>query len=489
VRVLLVSPSTVVHSHLVKTYATFPNGILYIAAVLETHGHQVQIYDNSIDGRQPKDFIPFSPDIVGFSVLTGPNMDAAIAQSIEFKRIMPWVKIIWGNVHPSVLPEQTLIEPYIDYVVIGAGEYTLLELVEHLENGHMKLSEIKGLAYKENGKVTINEPRPFIENLDELPDPAWHLVDVNKYWDITINTSRGCPFHCTFCYNTAFHKGYLAELPAERIVSQIEHLKKRYGVKYIKIWEDNFTSNRKRLRQFCNLLISKKLKIKWDTEARADLKEEDIALMAKSGCVSVGSGLESGSQRILDFLQKGTTVEEMEKTFWLFIKYKILARLYLMVGLPTETVEDFKLTHELLERLDEPPYTYMRYVPYPGTPLFDYCVANGLVTPPEKLGDWGNFTVMCATKFNLSNIPQEMIEEAAANFSRTYAVRPLRFAMKHHPSYFLSLIRDPLAFSRTLRNLVRYYLMILFSSSSRMLKSPPKTSCVNLKGETPNKQD
>jgi len=194
VRVLLVSPSTVLYSSLVKTYATFPNGILYIGAVLEKHGHEVQIYDGNIDSRQPKDFIPFSPDIVGFSVLTGPNIDAAIAQSIEFKNIMPGVKVVWGNVHPSILPQQTLTEPYIDYVVIGAGEYTLLELVEYLEKGRTtRLSEIKGLAHKENSNIIINEPRPFIKNLDELPDPAWHLVDVPKYWDITLNTSRPAP--------------------------------------------------------------------------------------------------------------------------------------------------------------------------------------------------------------------------------------------------------------------------------------------------------
>jgi len=148
VRVLLVSPSTVVHNPLVKTYATFPNGILYIAAVLEEHGHEVRVYDGNIDHRRPGDFISFKPDVIGFSVLTGPNMDAAIAQSREFKEIIPGSKIVWGNVHPSILPQQTLVESYIDYVVIGAGEYTLLELIEHLEKGDT-LGDIKGLAFKE----------------------------------------------------------------------------------------------------------------------------------------------------------------------------------------------------------------------------------------------------------------------------------------------------------------------------------------------------
>jgi radical SAM superfamily enzyme YgiQ (UPF0313 family) len=454
----------VVHNPLVKTYATFPNGLLYRAAVLEEHGHEVRIYDSNIDHRQPGDFISFKPDIIGFSVLTGPNMDAAITQSREFKDIMPGAKIVWGNVHPSILPEQTLAEPYIDYVVIGAGEYTLLELIEHLEKGD-KLGDIKGLAYKEKGRIIINEPRPFIKDLDELPDPAWHLVDVGKYWSVTLNTSRGCPFNCTFCYNTAFHRKYRGDLSAERVIAQIKHLRKRYSIKFIRFFEDNFTFNRKRLRRFCQLLIDQKLKIEWDCDSRADLDEEDIALMARSGCVSVALGVESGSPRMLKFLKKDTSVSEMEKTFWLFVKNKIIPRINIMVGLPTETSEDFRLSQDLLERLDNPPYLYNRYVPYPGTTLFDYCIANGLIASPQKLADWPNFTEMSATTVNLSHIPQEKIDQAMADFRKTYALRRIRFMIRHNPTYFWKAIREPLGFYRELKNLIKYYLMMSSNTS------------------------
>ncbi len=380
-RVLLVNTATVRNPRF-KTYATFPNGFLFLAAVLEKYGHEVAIYDRNVDYRQPKDFIPFKPDIVGVSVVTSPGITDAIAQSIEFRRLMPEAKIVWGGVHPSLLPEQTLTEPYIDYVVIGEGEYTLLQLVQHLESSNGDLVEIKGLAYKEDGKIIINKPRPFIKNLDELPDPAWHLVDVKKYSDITLNTSRGCPFRCTFCYNIGFHNGHWGEFSPERIIAQIEHLQKCYGVKYIKIWEDNFTFNRKRLRLFCKLVIGRKLRVKWDCETRAGLKEEDVALLAEAGCVSAGIGAETGSPRLIDFLCKDTTVKDVERTFWLLVKHKILPRLYIMHGVPTETIEDFNLTQQLIERLDNPPYQYMRYIPYPDTPLFKYCLVKGLITPP-----------------------------------------------------------------------------------------------------------
>ena len=463
-RVLLVSPSTVVHNPLVKTYATFPNGILYIAAVLEEHGHEVRVYDGNIDHRRPGDFISFKPDVIGFSVLTGPNMDAAIAQSREFKEIIPGSKIVWGNVHPSILPQQTLVESYIDYVVIGAGEYTLLELIEHLEKGDT-LGDIKGLAFKEEGRIVINAPRPFIEDLDELPDPAWDLVDVNKYWSVTLNSSRGCPFSCTFCYNTAFHRKYRGDFSAERIVAQMKHLRKRYGIKFIRFFEDNFTYNRTRLRQFCQLLIDQKVKIEWDCDSRADLDEKDIALMARSGCVSVALGVESGSPRMLKFLKKGTTVAKMEAAFWLFVKNKIIPRVNIMVGLPTETIEDFRLSKELLQRLDNPPNLYNRYVPYPGTTLFDYCIVNGLIASPQKLTDWGNFTEMSATSVNLSNVPQEIIDQTMADYRKTYAMRRVKFMMRHNPAYFWKAIRKPLSFCRELKNLIKYYLMMSSNTS------------------------
>jgi radical SAM superfamily enzyme YgiQ (UPF0313 family) len=456
-RVLLVNPATAQNRNRGE-FGAFPNGVLYMAAVLEKAGHQVAVLDSNVDDRQPADFSAFQPDIVGFSVLTGPNIDDAIEQSLEFKRLFPDVKVVWGNVHASMLPQQTLAEPYIDFVVVGAGEYTLLELADHLEKGDDDLAAIPGLAYKQDGEIIVNEPRPFLADLDELPDPAWHLVDVRKYWDISLSTSRGCPFRCTFCYNKAFHQGQRGELSAERAVGQIEELQKRYGARKIKFYEDNFTANRKRLRRFCRLIIDRKIKIKWDCETRAGLDEEDIFLMARAGCITTGLGVESASPRILEFLHKGTTIEQIEKTFWLLVKYKILPRIYIIGGLPTETVDEFQMTQHLIRRLDSPPYQYMMYLPYPGTALYDYCLEEGLITPPTRLGDWARFTLLSATQTNLSQVPQAMVDDAKARFTSVYALRPLRFTLKHNPAYFMSLLLNPKKLGRAVSNFTRYYL-------------------------------
>ena len=186
--------------------------------------------------------------------------------------------------------------------------------------------------------------------------------------------------------------------------------------------------------------------------------------MAQSGCVSVGIGMESGSQRMLDFIKKGTKVEKMEENFWLFIKHGIMPRLYLIHGLPTETAEDFNMTQDLLKRLDYPPYTLGRFIPYPGTALIRYCNDHGLISQPEKLGQWGEFTNRMAFMVNLSQIPKEAIEASMASYVRGYALRPLRFAFKYNRAYFLSAIVNPLVFIRSLKNLAKYYIMMLLSS-------------------------
>jgi radical SAM superfamily enzyme YgiQ (UPF0313 family) len=168
----------------------------------------------------------------------------------------------------------------------------------------------------------------------------------------------------------------------------------------------------------------------------------------------------------------------MEAAFWLFVKNKIIPRVNIMVGLPTETIEDFRLSKELLQRLDNPPNLYNRYVPYPGTTLFDYCIANGLIASPQKLTDWGNFTEMSATSVNLSNVPQEIIDQTMADYRKTYAMRRVKFMMRHNPAYFWKAIREPIGFLRELKSLIKYYLMMssggIGNSEGRTNRRPPK---------------
>lgn len=470
-KVLLINPGTECNPRF-KTYAVFPNGLLFLAAVLEKEGHEVQIYDNVVDVRKPAEVVEnFKPQLIGYSVLTGTDISMAIAQSEEFKRLMPDVPIVWGNVHPSTTAEQTMAEDFVDYVVVGAGENPIIQLVNYLEKGSPKPSEIAGLVYEEDGKIKENKPSSELVNLDELPDPAWHLIDVSKYWAASINTSRGCPFKCTFCYNAAFHSKYRGDFSAERIISQVRHLQEKYDIKFIRFFEDNFTFNRKRLRKFCNLIIDNKIKLKWDCEARADLSEADIKLMAKAGCTAVGLGVETGSKRMLDFLEKGVDLEQMQKTFWYMVKHHIIPRIYIMGALPTETVEDFNLTQKLLKDMDSPPYLYMRYVPYPGTPLYFYCIDHKLINPPKSLKEWPDFAYYSAIKANISEIPDEIVNNAFAEYAREYSVRRVRFMVRHNPRFFLQIFTNPVEFFSQVKGLIKNSLPVLFNKNASTTKA------------------
>ncbi|XUW99616.1 MAG: radical SAM protein [Dehalogenimonas sp.] len=462
-RVLLVNPAKRFKGFLGKTRSlqptVLPNSLLFIGAVLERGGHQVMIWDQQVDARKPQDlFNMFKPQLIGFSVSVGGIISEAIAQSIEFKRLGPSIKVVWGNVHPSMLPEQTLAEDYVDFVIIGSGEYTMLELVDQLEKGDpTRLVNLKGLAFKRDGKVIVNPDRPFIKDLDELPDPAWHLVPMEDYWERSLNTSRGCPSRCIFCYNPPFHKGQLGEFSAERIVSQMEILKKRYGVTLFRFFEDDFCHNRPRLHRFCNLVIEKKMKIRWDCDARAGLTEEDVSLMKRSGCVSVGFGVESGSPRLLKFIRKTAKLEDIKQTFKLLVKYKILPKLYLISELPTETVADFEATKNLIEELGNPPYQYVSFLPYPGTELYSYCVARGL-EPPKTTEEWASFISQPDCGVRWSEVPKEMTAAFKQKLVKYYFWRRTFFALRHGMfSFYIPVNSSPKEFFRVIRFWWRYY--------------------------------
>jgi radical SAM superfamily enzyme YgiQ (UPF0313 family) len=439
-------------------YTKFPDEILMMASALEHAGHEVKIHDCNLDELQPADLKNFQPGIVGFSVATGPNIVDSLKRGAEYKQLLPDTKVVWGFRHPSALPEQTLKEEHIDFVVIGAGEETMVELATCLDGtADPGFESIKGLAYKtSSGKICINEARPFITKLDILPDPAWHLVDLKKYWDVSLIVSRGCPYNCTFCDDKMFHKGYIGDLSAERIVSQMERLKKDHGVNHILFSGENFALDSTRLRDFCQLVIHKKLKMTWNCRVSGPIEKEDIKLMAKSGCTSVILEIETGCQRVRQELLKKGSVKDMEDTFWELTRHKIMPTLFIMYGFPTETVEEFQMSLKMLKRLDYPPYMYMKYVPYPATELFDYCVDHKLFPRPQSLQEWVEFHMNFLADVNLSAVPQAMIDEALEEYRSTYGERRLMFTLKHNPRYFLKALKNPKQFLKDVRNLIRY---------------------------------
>ena len=364
---------------------SFPIGIGYIAAVLKQAGFPVTIFEPEVCKMTEKDVHEYfrneMPDIVGITCTT-PNFKGAV-RIAEIAEEECNAKIVLGGAHASAVPEQ-ILKNYtsIDFIVRGEGEHTMRELCETIKKQEDDFSNIQGLLYRNDGEVIINAPRPFIENLDELPFPARELVDLTRYRlnvhiekgvpSATLITSRGCPARCTFCasFKTLGHRFRMQS--AEYVVREIEEIVNKYDIHYIIFVDDTFTINKNRVKKICRMIIDKKLDIQWHCLSRVDAIDEDIAkLMKQAGCFSMLFGVESGNADILRSIRKGTTIEQAQNTIRLCNKlgYKTLATFIL--GLPGETRETIRESVDFAVQLSPIIASFNRLVPYPGTKIYE----------------------------------------------------------------------------------------------------------------------
>lgn len=347
------------------------------------------------------------PNIVGLTSLTVDAVNALlIAKSI--KEINPSIKIIMGGPHVCAVPEDVINDPSIDMICIGEGEYTLLELAHELENEKPDLNKIKGLWFKENGKIIKNELRLPIQDLDALPFPARHLINYDKYFDAskylqgsrrvesrrdTIISSRGCPFGCIFCtISISMGKKFRSRSP-ENVIKEIEEIVEKYNVGDIGFEDDNFTFDKERANKICDLIIKKGLnkKISWSTPngVRADtLDEELLKKMKESGCQEIILAPESGNQYVVDnIIKKRLNLEIVEKNAKLCKEIGLRCGMFFVVGSPGETKEQINDTIKFAERMKKE-YGVMPMVftaqPYYNTELYKISKEKGYLTKKEK---------------------------------------------------------------------------------------------------------
>src|SRR3989475_3979601 len=327
-----------------------PLSLMSIAAVVQD-SYKITIHDRNLykdqDGKTIASVLDrLKPELVGITSLTGP----AILDGIMVSRLAKerGAQVVWGGTHASLLPEQTLGNPYIDFVVMNEGEETFRELIEAIEL-HRGYENILGLAYKDNGEIKLNPERPFIQDLDALPMPAWNLVPVERYVyrytkarrKIVMVTSRGCLFRCSFCYVIDFHKRKYRGKSAGRIFEELAFLRKNYGIDGVRFDDDLFVINRPRLREFCDGIYKNDIPITWDSNCRADeVNPEFIRIVTRAKCHRLTFGLESGSDRILKFIEKDFKAEQIVRAFDLLNKTDIMTGAAFLIGVPTETEED-----------------------------------------------------------------------------------------------------------------------------------------------------
>lgn len=388
-RIALVMPNT----RTLEGTTCPPLGLMLLAAVLKEEGHTIRIFDRNIDFFVFTKIKKFKPDLIGLSALTGPMLLDVIEIAKRIKMMFGnSFPVVLGGVHSSLLPEQTLKNSYIDYVVIGEGEHTFKELIDAIEN-KKDLSKILGIGYKKEGRIIINKRRPLIKNLDELPLLPWEMVKYKKYFkfDVILLTSRGCPYRCAFCYNLGFNDSRWRGMSVERTIKEIKNVERLTDNKDLGFHDDNFTADKQRLYKILDYLSPE---YNLFIETRVNYIDEDfLKKLKKFKSVWLCFGVESGSQRILNKLKKATTIEQIKNAFKLCNQYKIRTTASVVLGSPTETEEELEMTMGLLEEIKPTRYTYCLYTPYPGSQLYDEIVSTGLFKPPETLEGWANFSV------------------------------------------------------------------------------------------------
>ena len=391
-KVLLVNPSQYELYGGLKAPDHPPMGIAYIAAVLEAVGHAVDIIDMDADGVTKEDFIELlktgSFKMVGVTALT-PSFNKAVELAKIVKENTSAYTVL-GGIHPTIMPESSLSSPSVDFIVKGEGEITIKELITCIENNGY-FSEIDGIGYKLSGKVVINRDRDLIKDLDSLPFPAMHLFKNRRYTypdalyspALPVITSRGCPGNCTYCNTKNIFTRKFRARSAKSVVDEFEHLVQNFAVKEIHIWDDNFTTLKKRVFEIRDEVKRRGLKIKFafPNGLRIDFIDMDILNALKDmGTYSIAVGIESGSQKVLDAIKKGIAVDKVKEKFSMIKKSGLESWAFFMLGLPEDTPETIMQTIKFAVELNPDIAKFHILKPFPGTEAFEYFSRKGFIT-------------------------------------------------------------------------------------------------------------
>jgi len=411
-KVLLINPPW--YRLLGSSFDLMPLGLSYLAAALRANNHRVIIYNadhtkgakfvhsvSALTSRFPsykgilmdlsdpiwqeiKDkILYYSPELIGISVKT-PTFRSSLNIAKSIKEVDPTIQIVLGGPHPTILPQATVEQNVIDFVVRGEGEYTLLELVNAIDEGN-DIGEVLGLTYKKKDRVIHNPDRPLIKNLDELPFPARDLLVDREIYSPdafgSLFSSRGCPYRCTFCESHKIWTRNVRFRSPENVVAEMQQVRERYDTRKFDFEDDTFSIDKKRVMKFCKLVIQEKLDIVWSCTTRANLIDDDmLKAMRKAGCFSISIGVESGSEETLRKIKKGVSVAQVREASRLIKKHGISLSAYWMFGFPWETKADIEKTISFMRELDADSNIYSIVTPYPGSELFETVTKDGLVT-------------------------------------------------------------------------------------------------------------
>ncbi|MBU2633614.1 MAG: B12-binding domain-containing radical SAM protein [Nanoarchaeota archaeon] len=452
-------------THITDFYSRVPLGIAYLGGVLRKEKFDVVLRDGIFykNWEQFKeDLKQINPDVVGLS-FTSSLKEYAIKYVKITKEVIPKTTIVAGGPHPTVCPEETIKELGIDFVVCSEGEKTFPELLNSIKNKSVK--SVKGIAYRNGEKIKVNPSREMIQNLDEIPWPARDLLPMEKYLKMAslmpmpypntnILVSKGCPGNCLFCQpvlrKLTGHK--VRYRSVENVIKEVKFLIDRYKIKSFDIGVDESTYDKEWIMKFCNSLLREKINIKWGLASRVDtVDEEMLKKMGKAGCVYLSYGIESGSQKMMNILRKGTKIEQAENALRWTEKAGICGRANLMIGSPGETWETIYETIEFIKRAKPDLIFIAGTVPLYGTDLYNLAEKeNMLVETKEDVTDYdfGHLKIDGLSNEDLRNGLNKIVKAYKKNL-----FDPRLFLRKKHIyinifKYFLSLLGNRKELSR-----------------------------------------
>jgi len=435
--ILLVNPSQARTYGKLNPPMQIHMGLAYIAAVLVKSGNSVEIMDIDAECLSPWDFAAAIKakryDIAGFTV-TSPTLSSALELAGVAKKESPATITVFGGIHATIKPRETLSFRCVDVVVKGEGEITFREIAESFKHKR-DLSYVKGLAYKKNGIFTETPPRSLIENLDELPFPARDLFKKKAYTypdalyrnTAPMITSRGCPGMCTYCNVRQIFGNVFRTRSARSVADEIEFLVKKMHVKEIHIWDDNFTTVRGRVFEIRDEIRKRNIRVKFafPNGIRADFLNEDIMKALKDmGTYSMAVGVESGSQEVLNKARKGVKLRKVEEVFALAKKMKLETWAFFMIGLPGDDPRTIKQTIDFAKKLNPDVAKFHILKPYPGTEVYEYLRSRGFVLTE----DYDQFGIHTPPVHRLENLfPFEMLKWQNKAYRQFY-MRASQFA-------------------------------------------------------------
>lgn len=413
-------------------YIEYPIYLAYIISILEKSGIDVEFIDAIVEELSISKFVEsvekIKPDIAIIECST-PSIDYDLTTAKELKEKMEDLFIVLIGSHPTVFHREILREnKCVDAICRGEFDLTVRDIVLSLSNGE-DLRKVRGISYRDGKEIRVNEDRPLIQDLDQLPFPARHIVKNENYRaaiytgknPTALVSSRGCPYGCIYCLwpRTLYGRKFRSRSP-ENVVDEIEEVVKKYGVDEIYFDDDCLTLGKKRMMDICRLIIERDLDVKWICQCRVDTVDRELLKeMKKAGCHYILFGVESGSQKMLDYMKKGITLDKVREAFKLCKELGIKTQAFFLIGLPGENHETIKETMKFAKEIEPASAQFAVVIPHPGTELYKICKEKGWLV--HKL--WGDFDA-CNSLIETDELSREEVEKYRIQAYREFYIRP-----------------------------------------------------------------